>query len=173
MRIGIGLAAAGLLLSGAADARPAGGGMTKGVANAVLAAKARSTPVKAVDYNEDRCDPRSVEQWLKALTGANARSIAWTGGPCQIVGMGIDGGSSWCAQATITLAHPKSRRDQPMIEIFFERPVHGRPGAAYAFRGAMTAADGEDTSRFRKDFEADWTSRFAAPEGAILDCQAE
>jgi hypothetical protein len=27
-------------------------------------------------------------------------------------------------------------------------------------------------SRFRQDFEADWTSRFPAPPGAVVDCPA-
>src|SRR5690348_5681650 len=102
-------------------------GMTKGVANAALAAKARITPVKAVDYDDDRCDERTVEQWLKAITGPQARAITWTGGPCELTGPGIDYGSDWCAQATITLVHPKDRNDRPMIEIYFERPAHGRP----------------------------------------------
>jgi len=166
-------AAASLWVVDAAEAKPAAGGMTKGVANAALAAKARATPVKAIDYDEDRCDTRTVDQWLRALTGANAKSVAWTGGPCQMVGPGIDSGSDWCAQATITLKHPKNRHDQPAIEVFFDKPVHGRPGAAYAFRGAMLAGDGQDMARFRKDFEADWTSRFAAPPGAIVDCAAQ
>jgi hypothetical protein len=38
-----------------------------------------------------------------------------------------------CAQATITLVHPKDRRDSPLIEIYFEKRVQGRPGAAHAF----------------------------------------
>ena len=156
--------------SAVAKAPPAKGAMTKGVANAALAAAARTTPVGAIDYDEDRCDKRTVEAWLKALTGTNARAITWTGGPCEIVGPGIDQGSDWCAQATVTLAHPKNRRDTATIEVFFEAPKHGRPGRAYAFRGEMEAADGQDMSRDRKAFEADWTSRFPAPDGAIKDC---
>ena len=138
---------------------------------ASLAQAARSTPVRAVDYDQDRCDTRTVEQWLKALTGSGARSISWSSGPCQIVGPGIDAGGRWCAQAAIALAHPKSRKDRPMIEIFFEAPKRGRPGKAYAFRGVMLADDGLDMSRYRKDFEYDWTSRFKAPAKAIVDCK--
>ncbi|MGA0600490.1 hypothetical protein ACO2Q3_07260 [Caulobacter sp. KR2-114] len=173
MRIVLGLMLAMLATTPAlaARGRPAhAAGVTKGVANAALAAAARTTPVAAIDYDLKRCDPRTVEQWLKALVGANARSIAWSGGPCTVVGPGIDSGSDWCADAVITLAHPKNRSDRPMIEVFFEAPKAGRPGAAYAFRGVMQAADGEDVSRFRDGFEADWTSRFPAPEGAIVDC---
>lgn len=141
-----------------------------GVPVRLLAEAGKRTPVRDIDYDQDRCDTRSVDQWLRALAGANARAIAWTGGSCRLVGPGIDSGSRWCAQATVTLADPKSPRDRPVIEVFFEEPVHGRPGVAYAFRGGMQAADGEDLTRFRKDFEADWTSRFPAPPGAIVDC---
>jgi hypothetical protein len=154
-------------------ATPSAALAAKGVPNALLAQAARTTPVKDIDYGEDRCDSRTVEQWLTALAGPQAKSIAWTGGACQIVGPGIDSGSRWCAQATITLAQPMSRDDRPMVEVFFETPVNGRPGPAYAFRGAMRAIDGDDTMRFRKDFESIWTSRFPAPPGAVVDCPAE
>ena len=143
---------------------------TRGVPNAVLAEAARRTPVKDIDYGEDRCDGRAVEQWLTALAGPEARSIAWTGGPCRIVGPGIDSGSRWCAQATVTLRAPLSRNDRPVVEVFFEAPKDGRPGPAYAFRGAMRAPDGDDTMRFRKDFEGVWVSRFPAAAGAVVDC---
>lgn len=147
--------------------------MVKGVPAALLAEAAKSTPLRSIDYDEDHCDDRTVDQWLRALTGPNARSITWQGGPCQIVGMGIDSGSDWCAQATVTLAHPKARDDKAVIEIFFDKPVHGRPGKAYAFRGMMLTPDGQDMTRFRKDFEAEWLSRFEAPEGAVIDCPAD
>jgi len=155
------------VLAGPVNARPA---MTHGVANADLARAARNAPVKAIDYDQARCDGRTVEQWLVALAGANARAITWTGGPCQLVGPGIDGGSHWCGQGVVTLKLPKSRDDRPLIEVFFEAPRRGRPGRPYAFRGAMLSADGLDNDRFRNDFEADWTSRFPAPPGAIVDC---
>jgi hypothetical protein len=74
--------------------------------------------------------------------------------------MPIDSGSSWCAQATITLKHPKARDDTAMIEIFFDQPDHGRPGHAYAFRGMMLTTDGADTFRRRKEFAAAWRTRF-------------
>ena len=167
MRIAFGLA---VLALGVASSAMAAGGMTKGVSNAALASAARTTPVANIDYDLKRCDERTVEQWLKALVGRQARAITWTGGPCSIVGPGIDVGSHWCADATITLRHPRNKADQPMIEVFFERPVAGKPGVAYAFRGAMQAADGQDMSRFRDGFEADWTSRFPTPPGAIVDC---
>jgi len=170
MRIAFGLAVLSLLAASPVLAAGPQGGTTHGVSNAALAAAARATPVAAIDYDLKRCDARTVEQWLKALVGRRARAIVWTGGPCSVVGPGIDVGSRWCADATITLAHPRNKADQPMIEVFFEKPVAGKPGAAYAFRGVMQAADGEDVSRFRDGFEADWTSRFPAPAGAIVDC---
>lgn len=141
--------------------------------DARLIQAARATPVRAVDYDQDRCDGRTVEQWLKALTAANARSISWTAGRCEIVGPGIDAGSRWCAQASIALARPKSAKDRPMVEVFFEAPVRGRPGKAYAFRGLMQAADGLDMSRRREEFEYDWTSRFPRAKRAIVDCAAD
>lgn len=143
---------------------------THGVAEADLIAAAQAAPVRAIDYDEDRCDRRTVGQWLTALTVGQARSIAWTGGPCQIVGPGIDAGGRWCAQATVTLNRPTGRDDQPMIEVFFEAPEHGRPGVAYAFRGVMQTADGQNMSRRRKEFEFDWFSRFPAPADAVVDC---
>jgi hypothetical protein len=140
------------------------GGMTKGVANAALAAAAQRTPVRSIDYDQDRCDGRTVRQWLADLTGSDARSIVWTGGSCELTNdlNPMDAGSSWCAQATITPTHPKNRSDRPSIEVYFEKPAHGRPGAAYAFRGEMRAADGENYSRRRDEFEFDWRSGFKA-----------
>jgi hypothetical protein len=173
MKLVIGLVMAlGLATSAHAKphARPHASGITKGVSNAVLAAAGRAALVAAIDYDTQRCDDRTVEAWLTALVGHNARAITWSGGPCSIVGPGIDVGSDWCADATITLRHPKDRFDHPMIEVFFEAPVHGHPGVAYAFRGEMEAADGQDMSRFRDGFEADWISRFKAPDDAIVDC---
>jgi hypothetical protein len=143
---------------------------TKGVANAALVEAAKSAPVKAIDYDQERCDDRTVEQWLTALAGREARQIVWTAGPCQLVGPGIDAGSSWCAQAAVTLTHPLGHDDRPLIEVFFEAPKEGRPGQPYAFRGAMHAVDGDGVSRFRSDFEAAWTSRFSPRADAIVDC---
>jgi hypothetical protein len=141
-----------------------------GVADAALARQARSTPLKAIDYGEDRCDARNIEQWLTALVGAEARRVAWSGGRCEIVGPGIDAGSRWCAQARIALKQPADARDRPMVEIFFEQPRHGRPGAAYAFRGALRTSDGDEPIRFRRDFEAAWISRFPVSVAGVVDC---
>jgi hypothetical protein len=160
-RLLLGLAA-GTALAGAAQGAPS--------LNARMIAAAKATPVRAIDYDDDRCDDRTVVQWLTALTRPQAKAITWTAGRCQIVGPGIDAGSDWCAQAHVILARPKGRADEPMVEIFFERPKRGRPGRAYAFRGLMQAADGLDMARFRRDFEYDWTSRFKPRPGAIVDC---
>jgi len=149
----------------AAQAEP-----SKSVSNAALAAAGRHATLKMIDDGGDYCDgAMSVEAWLKALVGKQALSISWTGGDCMLVNdmrPGIDA-SSWpyCAQATITLVHPKERGDKPVIEIYLEKPDHGQPGRAYAFRSIFVTRDGPDYGRFRKDFEAQWDERFppAAP----------
>jgi hypothetical protein len=133
---------------------------------AALAAAGRQATLRLIDYGNDYCDgDTTVEDWLKALVGKQARSIEWTGGKCELVNdlrPGIDA-SSWpyCAQATVTLVRPKDKDDTPIIEVYFEKPVGGRPGVAYAFRGVMESRDdGPEYIRFRKDFEAMWDERF-------------
>jgi hypothetical protein len=137
---------------------------SKGVSKAALAAAGRQATLKMIDYGGNYCDgAMSVEAWLKALVGKQARSIVWTGGDCMLVNnLNPIDASSWpyCAQATITLVHPKERGDTPVIEIYLEKPDHGRPGAAYAFRSILVTLDGPDYGRFRKDFEAQWDERF-------------
>ena len=139
---------------------------SNGVSNAALVAAAKQATLKMIDYGEDRCDgAMTVEVWLTALVGQEARNIAWTGGKCVLVNdmrPGIDA-SSWpyCAQATISLVRPKNRKDTPIVEIYFEKPEQGRPGKAYAFRGSMESRDdGPEYIRFRRDFEAMWEERF-------------
>jgi hypothetical protein len=137
-------------------------GYTKGVANTVLVAAAKATPLKLIDYNQALCrDHRTVQAWLKELTAGDARVIVWTGGRCELSNTlnPMDAGSDWCAQATILLKHPKARGDKPMVEIYFDKPSHGRPSPAYAFR-AVTVDDG--LIRFRQDFESAWLARFPA-----------
>jgi len=145
---------------------------TQSVSNAALANAGRQATLKMIDYGGKYCDgASSVEAWLKALVGTEARSITWSGGKCVLINdmrPGIDA-SSWpyCAQATIALVHPKDRDDSPLVEIYLEKPAHGRPGAAYAFRSLMmTCDDGPDYGRFRKDFEAPWDERFPPGAGA-------
>jgi hypothetical protein len=148
---------------------PAGAQTSPTVTSTALVTAARQTPVKMIDYGEDRCDgDTTVEAWLSSLVAKEARTITWTGGKCVLVNdmrPGIDA-SSWpyCAQATVTLNKPKNRKDQPIVEIYFEKPDKGRPGKAYAFRGVMeTRDDGPDYIRFRRDFEAVWDERFPTP----------
>lgn len=145
------------------------------VSNSALEFAGRHATLKAIDYGEDHCDGAlTVETWVKALVGAQARAIQWTGGRCELAGTPspIDA-TSWpyCAQATIILVHPKAKNDRPYIEIYLEKPVHGRPGAAYAFRSAMmTRDDGPDLERSRKDFESQWDERFP-PSHDASRCQ--
>ena len=135
------------------------------VSNTALAAAGKQATLSLIDYGSKYCDgAMTVEAWLKALVGRQARRIDWTGGKCVLVNdmrPGIDA-SSWpyCAQATVTLVHPKDKDDTPIIEIYFEKPNQGRPGKAYAFRAAMETKDGPDYIRFRKDFEGAWNERF-------------
>jgi len=172
-------------LGGAAAARPLvafaqPAQLAKGsISTAALATAGRSATLKMIDYGSDYCDGDvTVEEWLKALVGRQARAIAWAGGPCQLVNdlrPGIDA-SSWpyCAQATISLVHPLNKDDTPMVEIYLEKPDRGRPGPAYAFRGFLQTRDGDpDYIRFRKDFEAGWSERFPAAAGAPPRCKDE
>lgn len=47
-----------------------------------------------------------------------------------------------------------------MVEVYFERPQHGRRGEAYAFRGEMLVDGQLDYTRFPADFEADWAAEY-------------
>ena len=147
----------------------------QGIAKGALADAGRQATLSLIDYGSAYCDgDTTVEEWLKALVGKQARSIAWTGGKCVLVNdLNPLDASSWpyCAQATVTLVRPKDKNDTPIIEIYFEKPVQGRPGVAYAFRGVMeTRDDGPDYIRFRKDFEAEWDERFP-PDPATQRCK--
>ena len=173
IRVVAALGALGLTLPVAGTAEPA---RTAPVSKAALAKAGREARLKAIDYGSDYCDGElSVEAWLKALVGRHARAITWTGGACKLVNdlqPGIDAAEwPYCAQATVTLVRPKQPDDKPMIEIYLEKPDHGRPGAAYAFRSLMMTRDGgPDYLRFRKDFQAAWDERFP-PDPAAPRCQ--
>ena len=153
------------LLAGAAAAQT--------VPPAALAEAGRTARLEAIDYGEKFCDADlRVEDWLKQLTGKDAKRIVWSGGACQIVGIGpgIDAQSHpWCAHAEIQLSRPRKRDDVPIIEVFLERPRQGKPGPAYAFRGIMMTVDGPDMIRFRRDFASAWRERFPKPAGT-KDC---
>ena len=154
------------------------GAAAQPVSKAALAAAGLRATLDQIDYGSHYCDgATTVEEWLKALVDKQARSISWSGGQCVLVHNmrpGFDA-SSWpyCAQATVTLIHPKNKNDTPIIEIYFEKPDRGRPGVAYAFRGTMMSRDGgPDYIRFRKEFQDVWDERFPpGPESAR--CQDE
>jgi hypothetical protein len=131
--------------------------------DAMLIAAAKAAPLKQIDALETYCDGETlIGDWLKALTAGEARRIAWTAGRCELVNKlnPLDEGGGYCAQATLTLIHPKNRRDRPELEIYLEDPKGGKPGAAYAFRAMFDGADGPDYIRFRIDFESAWRERF-------------
>jgi hypothetical protein len=160
-----------MLVMGAPIAVKAESSKNPHISKAALIAAARQATLKNIDYGQEYCDSdMSVDAWLKALVGKEARTITWTGGECELVnpyGTLIDA-KEWpyCAQATITLKHPKTRTDRAVIEIYLEKPVDGHPGAAYAFR-SMTETIGY--LRSRKDFEADWDDRLP-PEPSETRC---
>ena len=148
-------------------------GRARGVSGAALAAAGRKATLQSIDYDEVHCEQgRTVDAWLHALAGANAKSIDWSGGPCDVDNglTPLDAGSPWCAQATIRLAHPRDKRDAPMIELYFEEPRRGHPGRAFAFRGLIqTRGGGWDLTRMRHDFEAEWVDRFGPSPAACRD----
>lgn len=129
----------------------------------LLAGAARQTVLADIDPSGQQCrSERTVERWLRELTGRDARSIAWSGGRCRLVNKEnpLDAGGDWCGQATIRPSRASGAADVATLEIFFESFRRGRPGKAYAFRARMRAADGWDLARFPSDFESQWTSRF-------------
>jgi hypothetical protein len=156
----------------APQAMAAASGTTRGVSNAALIAAAQGAPVRLIDNLEAFCDgDTAIGKWLAALTVREARDIAWTAGPCELVNRlnPLDAGGRYCVQATITLKHPSSRDDRPEVEIYLEDPKHGRPGAVYAFRSSFVTVDGPDYERAREDFESQWRERF--PHTAPRPCQ--
>lgn len=64
----------------------------------------------------------------------------------------FDRGRDWCRQATVT---PK-RGHVATIEVFFEKPEDGKPGAAFAFRAVADTKAGPDYMRGTCAFEANW-----------------
>jgi hypothetical protein len=157
------LLAAALLAAGPAMAGRPAKAIYRGVPRAALIAAAKAARVASIDNLEVYCDTDdTIETWLTRLTGPLVRTVDWSAGKCELVNNlnPNDAGGNYCVQASLTLKHPKGRADTPEIEIFFEDPKAGRPGEVYAFRGMMNTPDGGDYSRSRKEFEADWRSRF-------------
>lgn len=167
------LIAVAALLAVAPAAQGARAPTTHGFPNARLIAAARAAPLKLIDALEVYCDTDTkIADWLQRFAGPQARSIAWTAGKCELVNdlNPLDAGGSYCVQATLTLKHPKNRRDRPEIEIYLESPKGGKAGAVYAFRASFDTNDGPDYIRGRKEFEAEWRERFKdAPPPACTD----
>ncbi|HEY6943277.1 hypothetical protein [Dokdonella sp.] len=154
------LAACGFALALLATSPPSPAATKRGVSDATLAAAARSARVADVDYARGECgDERTVEAWLDDAVGDTAR-ITWRGGACELANPDnpIDSGSDWCGGATIV---PKADPKHPAsIEIYFEKPVDGKPGKAYAFRAENHDIDGLDYKRDTRSFEIGYGQRF-------------
>ncbi len=124
--------------------------------NAALAQAARDTRLDQIDDDRKGCgDSRRVEDWLNAVVGDLAKSIRWTGGRCQLVDKTYppDSGTNWCGQAAIGL---KRGKPDATVEVFFEKPEDGKPGAPYAFRALAETKDGPDYIRETYAFELNW-----------------
>jgi hypothetical protein len=65
----------------------------------------------------------------------------------------LDAGTNWCAHAAI---EPRAGGPASTVEIFFEKPVAGRPGKAFAFRATVKTKDGWDYMRETAAFESNW-----------------
>lgn len=92
--------------------------------------------------------PAGFGKIAAALTcvGDTAKSIRWSGGRCRLTNKlnPLDGGANWCGQAVIT---PKRGQHEATIEVFFEKPAHGKAGAPFAFRAIADTKDGPDYMR--------------------------
>jgi hypothetical protein len=125
-----------------------------------LVAAAKSARLSQIDDRRDACgDDRTVGDWLREVTGVTARSVRWQGGRCVLARKenAIDSGTNWCAHAVVT---PKRGGKGATIEVYFEKPVRGRPGTPFAFRSNVFTAGSWDYGRFTRDFEMNWRSTF-------------
>jgi hypothetical protein len=128
----------------------------RGVTNSALAQAAREARLDQIDGFRKQCgDSRRVADWLNDVVGESAKSIRWSGGRCRLTNKlnPLDGGTNWCGQAVIT---PKRGRHAATIEVFFEKPAHGRPGVPFAFRAIADSKDGPDYMRETFGFEVNW-----------------
>lgn len=125
------------------------------VSNAAQGQAAREARLDQIDDFRKRCgDTRRAENWLKDVIGDTAKSIAWSGGRRQLVNPQnpLDAGSGSCGQAVIA-----PRQGKPAtIEVFFEKPVKGGPGAPSAFRAIADTKDGPDYMRETFAFAVNW-----------------
>jgi len=87
------------------------------------------------------------------------------GGACELVNKDnpIDAGTDWCARAEIA---PKRGGESAKIEVFFEAPKQGRPGAPFAFRAIVKIKDGWDYMRDTSAFAANWRETYAPGDPA-------
>ena len=149
-------------------------GVPRGVAPAALIAAAKAAMLSEIDYGRELCDgDRNVETWLNDVVGETAATIEWRGGACELTNdlNPLDAGSDWCGGATIV---PKGHAKEPAaIEVYFEKPVNGKPGKAYAFRGVNYDVDGLDYKRDWPSFEYGYRQKyeqgFVWPEAADCD----
>jgi hypothetical protein len=133
----------------------------RGVTDNALAQAARDAKLDQIDDRRNECkDKRRVEDWLKTVVGAAAKSIRWKGGACTLVipENPIDAGSPWCGRAEIA---PKNSGDNAVIEVFFEKPVRDKPGEPFAFRASMMTKDGPDYMRSTLSFENNWREMYS------------
>ena len=145
----------------------------RGVSDAALAEAAKRAMLSEIDYGRELCDgDRDIETWLKDVVGETAAKVEWRGGACELTNElnPLDAGSDWCGGATII---PKGHAKEPAaIEIYFEKPVNGKPGKAYAIRAVNYDVDGLDYKRDFLDFEYGYRQKyetdFVRPE--VQDC---
>jgi hypothetical protein len=170
-----------VLLAGLAFASAAGAGQkskgakpaARGVSDAALAEAAKRAMLSEIDYGRELCDgDRDIETWLKDVVGETAAKVEWRGGACELTNElnPLDAGSDWCGGATII---PKGHAKEPAaIEIYFEKPVNGKTGKAYAIRAVNYDVDGLDYKRDFLDFEYGYRQKyekdFVRPE--VEDC---
>jgi hypothetical protein len=141
----------------------------RGVTDKALAQAARDARLDQIDDRRNACkDKRRVEDWLKTVVGEAAESIRWKGGACTLVipENPMDAGSPWCGRAEIA---PKKGGDNAVIEVFFEKPAHGKPGEPFAFRASMVTKDGPDYMRNTLSFENSWREMYS-PQSQPPDC---
>jgi hypothetical protein len=167
---------AGLAFANAAGAAQKSKGArpsARGVSEAALAEAAKRAMLSEIDYGRELCDgDRDIETWLKDVVGETGAKVEWRGGACELTNElnPLDAGSDWCGGATII---PKGHPKEPAaIEIYFEKPVGGKPGKAYAIRAVNYDVDGLDYKRDFLDFEYGYRQKyekdFVRPE--VEDC---
>lgn len=144
------------------------------VSQSALIEATKATMLSAIASGRELCDAdRSVEAWLKDVVGDTGAHITWRGGGCLLTNKlnASDAGSKWCGGATIV---PKDHPGEiSRIEVYFEEPVGGKPGQAYAFRGFNYVEGGAEYVRFFPEFEygyrQGYQQNFARPEQRDCD----